>query len=465
MNPIKQLLAAIRRWRDSKAKAGPGGGTTPIWSTSASVDAYRRIRPPTPTELLNELKNTAYTCASINASACARMPPRLYVSTGKNQPAPKCLTKSLTRDEQSRIKDSRQLSATIKDSVIKEVAEHPLLTLLAQVNPHHNSFDLWELTTYYQETVGSAFWLLEKDNLGMPTNIWTLPAHQVTPKRDGQTGKLTAYEHRVGSTTISYLPDEIIHFRYPDPKDPYHSGLSPLRACWENASMGSEYLAFKRATWDNSAIPGAVISPDEVIGEEERERLESQINQKFRRGGAGSVLVGESNLKVDVLSHSMGDLAALAEYGSTIRDIANAFHVPLAFLSSDTNLANLQAAEHQHMSKAIAPRLQRRDEKLNEQLIPLYDTSGRLWLQSDNPIPFNEEAGYKQKELSLKYGILTINEVRADSGLPSVPWGDVPWLPIGWAPADLPLELRLLLAPDSGRAKPTQAENEEGGNE
>jgi hypothetical protein len=43
------------------------------------------------------------------------------------------------------------------------------------------------------------------------------------------------------------------------------------------------------------------------------------------------------------------------------------FHVPLPFLTTQTNLADLQAAESQHMSKAINPRLQGRDEKLNEQ--------------------------------------------------------------------------------------------------
>jgi hypothetical protein len=33
----------------------------------------------------------------------------------------------------------------------EEVLDHPLLTLLAQVNPVHNTFDLWELTQMYLE--------------------------------------------------------------------------------------------------------------------------------------------------------------------------------------------------------------------------------------------------------------------------------------------------------------------------
>ena len=60
------------------------------WSGTSLLDAYRRNRNPTPNELLAELKNTAWTCASINAAVCASFPPRLYVITDHGQPQPKC---------------------------------------------------------------------------------------------------------------------------------------------------------------------------------------------------------------------------------------------------------------------------------------------------------------------------------------------------------------------------------------
>ena len=79
-----------------------------------------------------------------------------------------------------------------------------------------------------------------------------------------------------------------------------------------------------------------------------------------------------------------GQLKAIAV--TTKDEIANAFGVPLAFLTTETNLANLQAAMQQHSSLAIRPRLQRRDEKINEQLIPLYDPTHRLFVASDDPM-------------------------------------------------------------------------------
>jgi len=146
--------------------------------------------------------------------------------------------------------------------------------------------------------------------------------------------------------------------------------------------------------------------------------------------------VAESSLSVDVVNPSLGDLAALAEAGATKEELANVFGVPMAFLTTQTNLANLQAAEHQHMAKAIGPRLQRRDEKLNEQLLPLYDPTGRLFVASEDPVPVNTENNLKQTELDLKYGVVSINEVRGARGLVPVAWGNVPWLPERWLPTD-----------------------------
>src|SRR5437870_11435261 len=450
--PTKLAHAFGRLSRWFRAKFVPPALAGNQWTGTGFVDAFKRNRNPTPNEQLAELKNTAFTCASINAAVCAAYSPRLYVATHGDQAGPKCLTKRLDRGTEERLRNRAALPAIFtKARQIKEVVDHPLLTLLRKVNPVHNSFDLWELTTFYQEVLGSAYWHLRFGVLGVPKEIWLLPAQNVTPRREPNSPRLVDfYEYRAGATAHNYRPDEIIHFRYPDPKDPYTSGLAPLRACWEQAALTSDYLAFKKATWENSAVPGALVSPDQVIGEEERDRLEAQWNAKFRRGGAGRALVAESGMKVSLLTHSMGDLAALAEYGKTKEDVANAFHVPLSFLTSETNLANLQAAEHQHMAKAIFPRLQRRDEKLNEQLVPLFDPSGRLFLASEDPVPFNQEIAWRQQEVDLQYGIVSINEVRQDRGLAPVPWGHTPWLPLNWAPSDL--SERAVYTSASGRA-------------
>jgi HK97 family phage portal protein len=437
---MPSILQRIARWLWGKSAPRALAGRQ--WFGPMTMDAYHRRRPPTPAELINELKNTAWTCATINAAVCASFPPKLYVRSGAGQAPPRARTRRLDAETTSRLRDAPHLTLhTQKALSIEEVVEHPLLTVLQQVNPAHNSFDLWELTELYLEVQGSAYWLLDLDTvLGIPANIWILPSQNVTPRRKPNSRNLVDYYEYHGLVREDFPAERVIHFRFPDPRDPYSSGLSPLRACYEQVALTSDFAAMKRAIYDNTGAPSVVLTSEENTGEEERARLEQQWEQKFSRGGSGKALVTGAKWNVSVLRHSMGDLAALADMQATKEDIANAFHVPLPFLTGRTNLANMQAADHHHKSLAITPRLRRRDEKLNEQLVPLYDPSGRLFLASDDPIPANQDQLLQVEQAHLRFGVRTINEVRSARGLPPVPWGDRPWLPsnlqsVGKSPA------------------------------
>lgn len=424
---MRRFLNRLRSFLNGEKTAPPASSFSAGWAT---IDAYRRLREPSPTELLRELKNTAYACASINASVCASFAPKLYIATRSGEATPKCGTHRLP------IHESRALASIRKAERVEMVTEHPLLSLLERANSTHNLHDLLELTTLDQEVQGSAYWLLERNAFGTPEAIWPLPAHWVRPVRMPGSASVDYYEYHAGSPPIRYRADEVIQFRYPDPRDPYCGGLSPMRAVFEQVSLNSEFLAFKRAIWDNSGLPGVVISPSEVISDAERKRLEIEWEEKFRRGGQGRALVADTGLSVNVIDRSLGDYATLAEQAFGKEEIANAFGVPLAFLTKDTNLANLQAANRQHAALAIRPRLRRRDEKLNEQLVPLFDKSGRLFFRSDDPVDDGEEFALKQQDQDIRLGVRTLNEVRAERGLSPVPWGDAPWLPLAWAPTD-----------------------------
>ena len=60
---MKTILFRFARWL--ARKTAPGYLPTP---TTSLADVYRRRHTPTAGELLAELKSTAWTCASINAS-------------------------------------------------------------------------------------------------------------------------------------------------------------------------------------------------------------------------------------------------------------------------------------------------------------------------------------------------------------------------------------------------------------
>jgi HK97 family phage portal protein len=438
LKPIAaQTIALARALQAKNAPSAVAGGG---WSGSSYVDSWQRTRELAPSQLIDELKGTAWSCISLNAATCATYTPTLYVVTAHNQPKAKCQTKALDAQTDKRLRALPYLKVkTSSAATIEQVTDHPLLDLIYQPNPFFNSFDMWELTQTYLEVMGKAYWYVEPGPYGVPAGIWILPSQNMTPgKRPNSPNAIDFFQYASGKNRQVFGVDEIIFFRNPDPKNPYTGGLSPLRACYEQVMLTSEFAATKSAVYENRGVPSALVSPDEVIGEEERDRLETMWNQKFRRGGSGKVVVTESNMKLQLLSQSLGDIAALADMKATKEDIVNAFHCPISFFTSQTNLANLLASQAQHMSQAITPRIQRRDQKLNQSLVPLYDDSGRLFLSSDDPVPVDQSATIAQLGLDMQYGVLSINEVRSGRGLAPAAWGDVPWLSTRWAPTDVP---------------------------
>src|SRR5438105_7660103 len=69
---LAHSLQRLARWLD--AKAAPAVLTGGQWSGPPFADAFKRSRTPTPHDLMAELKNTAFTCATINAAVCAPSP-------------------------------------------------------------------------------------------------------------------------------------------------------------------------------------------------------------------------------------------------------------------------------------------------------------------------------------------------------------------------------------------------------
>jgi hypothetical protein len=134
---LKPLLGEVLRVaRALDAKAMPSALAGQQWSGTQYVDAYKRNRQPSPNELMAELKNTAWACASINAAVCASNPPSLFVATSPGQAEPKCLSKALTKRQEHELRSNRRLPVKWRKAVhLREVLDHPLLTLLNQVNP------------------------------------------------------------------------------------------------------------------------------------------------------------------------------------------------------------------------------------------------------------------------------------------------------------------------------------------
>src|SRR5438874_905438 len=126
---LANTLHRLAGWLSPKTM--PSALAGPQWSGTTYVDAYKRNRAPTPNELMAELKNTAWACASINAAVCAANPPQLYVATQEGQAAPKCLVRDLHPRQEKQLRASPRLAVQHRKAMrLQQVTDHPLLDLL-----------------------------------------------------------------------------------------------------------------------------------------------------------------------------------------------------------------------------------------------------------------------------------------------------------------------------------------------
>lgn len=367
-------------------------------------------------------RSWVYVCASRNAETVAGVPLRLYARGGQ---AGYYQRRALMPNEK------RMLSYALK-SAVDEVVEitdgHPLLDLLQRVNDEMTCTELIEATVLHLELTGDAYWYLEMDELGMPTNIWPLMSHLVRIVRDDE-GRLVGYLYGTALNRVALEAEQVIHFRYVNPADQDY-GLSPLQAAFGAATLLEAEQEYIRTMYDRGGMPEIGIIVKTPLTEEQRRQYYNEWRERFasRRKGEKAIVL-EGDMDVKTFGYPPKDVGIQFEQQFSREEIAAAFGIPLTMLQlNEASRAGAEAGLYQYLRITILPKLRRIEQKLNERLCPLYDD--RLFLAFDNPVAEDRELRLREIETRLKSYMTTINEERALDGLPPVSWGDVPVVPL-----------------------------------
>jgi hypothetical protein len=432
-------------------KAPPFAGASQSWADllplgAAYTDVFRKNRAPMPRELVQELVGTAYACATLNADLVASAKLRLYVRTRPGDVPPQAYLHAVALDQKSlkRLRDDAGVANYLAgDVTVEEVTHHPLLDLLKRPNPDPNvggicGFDLRWMTQLYLESVGRAYWLIERDGLGVPVQIWLLRPHLVREVGDPSGKRLIlAYEYG-GSRGARYQPADVVKFHFPDPDHPYYGGYSPLAASIEKIRISRKEDAHINSMLENMGRPDVVWSPKGDsegggIGAAEAQRIRTAFKSTFTQAGRGGLLVSEFPGTLQPLQWAPQDIVEIERARAIKTDICNVFGVPDAKLERNSaNLAGARTADYAHTKDAGIPRCLRSEETLNARLVPMFDPTGRLFVAYDSPVREDEAFLFEQNRAAAESGALTRNEIRASIGFAPVPWGDQPL-----APADM----------------------------
>lgn len=316
---------------------------------------------------------------------------------------------------------------------------HPAPQLFEGVNPFHTRTWLWNMTMIFLGLTGNCYWWKVKDRLGVVRELWVIHSQymKIIPSK---TEFIQAYEYKQGKEAIRFAPDEIVHLKYPNPRSMYY-GYSPLQAAAEAVDT---YEYMKQAQWSafkQGIFPGLTLSTDQQLKKETIERIQTNIENRY--GGtkqAGKVFVLEQGLNPLKITLTPQEMAFLESSNLSRTDILGIYKVPeaIAGISQNVNKAVAKAMDDIFAKYCVAPKLMLMQDQIDQDLMKEFDP--KIFCEFDSPVAVDKELELKDHEMGLKNAVFTINEVRARKGLPAVPWGETPWLPLSLMPISSPRE-------------------------
>jgi len=377
----------------------------------------------------------------------------LSVATGQGLPAPKDTKKALEAATGWVYACVDAISNEIASITLrlfkltgneqKEILEHDLLNLLYRANNATTKFDLFYLTQQYLELAGEAPWYLLKDKSGKPVQIILLRPDRISIIPGNSEKLIGGYKYKIygvsGYEEITFEPEEIVFLKNPDPTSPFR-GKGTLAAVMDTFNLDERAEQYNRNLFDNAATPSLILSTDKKITRDVMERLKAEISHKYEGvTNAHKTMILEGGMKADKLSLTNAEMQFIEQQKMSRDKILAIFRVPRTVLgiTDDVNRANAEATDYVFAKRTIKPKMQRLIEQLNEFLVPMFDTSGSVYLDYDDPIPQSTADNLAKAEKGITGRFITPNEARAFVGLNPIDGGDeLPESPVAFsAPA------------------------------
>lgn len=415
------------------------------------TDAFAARRAPSPWELVEKYKSIVFAMVARKRDAVAKTPLRLFVDGSRRvlggKPRSCCDPIKVSRSTAISHARAGKVSPQAVDEVY-EVRNHPFLDTLDKPDPY-NYFSrkkLLGLMTAYQDVVGSGILVPEGGQWGdwrnpakkgPPTYLWTIYPQHVTPRREAGSPLIDRWQYFNASIPF----DASIWFRHSiSLRDAYGSTYSPLYAGDVYADQEDRFMAIFDQVLGLGPRPSVVASakdPNAPPGESERKRLQQDFSRTQAAGNAGGLWVNTGAWEFTPMTYSPADLAGkeVSEYDRN--NLACIFGLPPTYFTTETNLANLEAADAYFARFGVEPMCASIADTLT-QIVQSWDR--RLYFQFDPVLAEDELKKAQVDKIYVDMGAITVNEVMEEKKYPPKPWGNEPILNTNMLPLSLIIE-------------------------
>jgi len=256
---------------------------------------------------------------------------------------------------------------------VQQVEKHPALITLGKPNPFYTRQELFESGQQHVDLTGEG-WLVVSYLGRMPYELWVARPDRmvvVTDPRDYLLGYI--YVGPDGREQ-ALKPRDVLSMRMPNPIDPYR-GLGPVQTIMSQISGSAMSAEWNANFYRNGARPGGIVKLSRRMSDPEFEKLIERWNYNHKGpANAGRTAFLEDGEWVDPKPMSIADMQ-LVETSNLNRDT-----ILLAFGASkydvgvleDVNRASAAAASSDFAERMTVPRLDRWQQMLNNDFLPLF---------------------------------------------------------------------------------------------
>jgi len=335
----------------------------------------------------------------------------------------------------------RLYTGTVKEP--RAIEGGSLYNLFARPNSLWSGYQLIEATSSLLDLHGNAMWALRRDSpTADPIEIFVLGHDNFRPVFRMGTWTIDYWTYRIdGSRDIRLETYQVLHFRNFNPTSMVW-GLAPLTVARLTADQDYAAEQYNKSFFENSAIPGGIITSPGNISDPEWEKLKARWFGKHK-GVKNSfniaALSGGSKFEPISLSHDDMCFVELAKWD--MQKIATCFAVPPNKLGIFEHLDKAldKAVEKGFWTDTVKPRLKLIEDTLYSHLFMPYN-NGATWSSFDlSGVEALQEDHEKKAAIAGQYfGIgVPFNEINRvlALGFQDQPWGDDGYIPIGMVPA------------------------------
>lgn len=278
---------------------------------------------------------------------------------------------------------------------------------------------------------GNTYVLLERNNrggsgLGNVSAMYVLDPCKVTPLISDETGEVF---YRIGRDPLSEVfkdepavpAEDIIHDRWNQMFHPL-IGVSPLYACSASAQLGSKISADSATFYENSAMPGGLISAPKFIDELKAEVIKARYNAMVGGSKRGSLLVLGDDMKFSAIRMTAEAAQTIEQLKWAVSDVARAFHYPEYRLGGPmpAYAGNIQAVSMDYYNGCLQVLIEAMEECLR---IGLGLPAGLgVEVDIDNLLRMDTAALFDSINKGEKF--MKVNEQRRKANLPPTQGGD-----------------------------------------